>query len=573
MAKSIHFNIEAREGLKRGVDALANAVKVTLGPKGRNVVIGRKFGSPNITKDGVTVAKEIELENEIENMGAQMVKEVASKTADLAGDGTTTATVLAQSIVTTGLKNVAAGANPMDLKRGIEKAVIVTVDSLRKLSKEIGDDISKIEQVATISANNDTTIGKLIAEAMKKVGKDGVITVEEAKGTDTTVEVVEGMQFDRGYQSPYFVTNTEKMLADLEGAYILIFDKKVSGMKDLLPILEKVVQTGKPLVIISEEVEGEALATLVVNKIRGSLKIAAVKAPGFGDRRKEMLQDIAILTGGTVISEEQGRKLEDATIEDLGRAESITIDKDNTTIVGGAGDKEAIKGRISQLKAQIENTTSDYDREKLQERLAKLAGGVAVLYIGAASEVEMKEKKDRVDDALHATRAAVEEGIVPGGGIAYIRAIESLEKLKGENEDENTGIQIIKRALEEPLRQIIANAGGEGSIIVQKVKEGKDDFGYNARTEQYENLIKSGVIDPTKVSRVALENAASVASMILTTECALVDIKEKEAEHSHAPDMVFFKMIICKNKVTTNNYRLKGVDITIGGGEYKYGSK
>ncbi|NQW41982.1 MAG: chaperonin GroEL [Bacteroidetes bacterium] len=537
MAKSIHFNIEAREGLKRGVDALANAVKVTLGPKGRNVVIGRKFGSPNITKDGVTVAKEIELENEIENMGAQMVKEVASKTADLAGDGTTTATVLAQSIVTTGLKNVAAGANPMDLKRGIEKAVIVTVDSLRKLSKEIGDDISKIEQVATISANNDTTIGKLIAEAMKKVGKDGVITVEEAKGTDTTVEVVEGMQFDRGYQSPYFVTNTEKMLADLEGAYILIFDKKVSGMKDLLPILEKVVQTGKPLVIISEEVEGEALATLVVNKIRGSLKIAAVKAPGFGDRRKEMLQDIAILTGGTVISEEQGRKLEDATIEDLGRAESITIDKDNTTIVGGAGDKEAIKGRISQLKAQIENTTSDYDREKLQERLAKLAGGVAVLYIGAASEVEMKEKKDRVDDALHATRAAVEEGIVPGGGIAYIRAIESLEKLKGENEDENTGIQIIKRALEEPLRQIIANAGGEGSIIVQKVKEGKDDFGYNARTEQYENLIKSGVIDPTKVSRVALENAASVASMILTTECALVDIKEKEAGHSHAPDM------------------------------------
>lgn len=538
MAKSIHYNIEAREGLKRGVDALANAVKVTLGPKGRNVVIGRKFGSPNVTKDGVTVAKEIELENEIENMGAQMVKEVASKTADLAGDGTTTATVLAQSIVTTGIKNVAAGANPMDLKRGIEKAVVATVESLKKLSKEVGDDISKIEQVATISANNDNTIGKLIAEAMKKVGKDGVITVEEAKGTDTTVEVVEGMQFDRGYQSPYFVTNTEKMLADLESAYILIYDKKVSGMKDLLPILEKVVQTGKPLVIISEEVEGEALATLVVNKIRGSLKIAAVKAPGFGDRRKEMLQDIAILTGGTVISEEQGRKLEDATIEDLGRAESITIDKDNTTIVGGAGNKEAIKGRIAQIKAQIENTTSDYDREKLQERLAKLAGGVAVLYIGAASEVEMKEKKDRVDDALHATRAAVEEGIVPGGGIAYIRAIESLEKLKGENEDEQTGIQIVKRALEEPLRQIIANAGGEGSIIVQKVKEGKDDFGYNARTEQYENLIKSGVIDPTKVSRVALENAASVASMILTTECALVEIKEKEAPHSHgAPDM------------------------------------
>ncbi len=538
MAKSIHFNIEAREGLKRGVDALANAVKVTLGPKGRNVVIGRKFGSPIVTKDGVTVAKEIELENEIENMGAQMVKEVASKTADLAGDGTTTATVLAQSIVTTGLKNVAAGANPMDLKRGIEKAVIATVDSLKKLSKEIGDDINKIEQVATISANNDSTIGKLIAEAMKKVGKDGVITVEEAKGTDTTVEVVEGMQFDRGYQSPYFVTNTEKMEAELEGAYILIYDKKVSSMKDLLPILEKVVQTSKPLVIISEEVEGEALATLVVNKIRGSLKIAAVKAPGFGDRRKEMLQDIATLTGGTVISEEQGRKLDDVTMEDLGRADSISIDKDNTTIVGGAGNKEAITARINQIKAQIENTTSDYDREKLQERLAKLAGGVAVLYIGAASEVEMKEKKDRVDDALHATRAAVEEGIVPGGGIAYIRAITALDKLKGENEDENTGIQIVKRALEEPLRQIIANAGGEGSIIVQKVKEGKDDFGYNARTEQYENLIKSGVIDPTKVSRVALENAASVSSMILTTECALVDIKEKEAGHSHgAPDM------------------------------------
>ena len=538
MAKSIHFNIEAREGLKRGVDALANAVKVTLGPKGRNVVIGKKYGSPVITKDGVSVAKEIELENEIENMGAQMVKEVASKTADLAGDGTTTATVLAQSIVTTGLKNVAAGANPMDLKRGIDKAVLKTVESLKALSREIGDDNNKIEQVATISANNDSAIGKLIAEAMHKVGKDGVITVEEAKGTDTTVEVVEGMQFDRGYQSPYFVTNAEKMIADLESAYILIYDKKVSSMKDLLPILEKVVQTGKPLLIISEEVEGEALATLVVNKIRGSLKISAVKAPGFGDRRKEMLQDIAILTGGTVISEEQGRKLEDATMDDLGRAESITIDKDNTTIVGGAGNKEEIQGRIAQIKAQIENTTSDYDREKLQERLAKLAGGVAVLYIGAASEVEMKEKKDRVDDALHATRAAVEEGIVPGGGIAYIRAIESLDTLKSENEDEATGIVIVKRALEEPLRQIIANAGGEGSIIVQKVKEGKDDFGYNARTEQYENLIASGVIDPTKVSRVALENAASVAGMILTTECALVDIKEKEAAHSHgAPDM------------------------------------
>jgi len=538
MAKSIHFNIEAREGLKRGVDALANAVKVTLGPKGRNVVIGKKYGSPAITKDGVSVAKEIELEHEIENMGAQMVKEVASKTADLAGDGTTTATVLAQSIITTGLKNVAAGANPMDLKRGIDKAVAKTVESLRALSKEIGDDNKKIEQVATISANNDSAIGKLIAEAMKKVGKDGVITVEEAKGTDTTVDVVEGMQFDRGYQSPYFVTNAEKMVAEIESAYILIYDKKISSMKDLLPILEKVVQTGKPLLIISEEVEGEALATLVVNKIRGSLKISAVKAPGFGDRRKEMLQDIAILTGGTVISEEQGRKLEDVTMDDLGRAESITIDKDNTTIVGGAGDKAAIQARIAQIKAQIENTTSDYDREKLQERLAKLAGGVAVLYIGAASEVEMKEKKDRVDDALHATRAAVEEGIVPGGGIAYIRAVESLEKLASDNDDEATGISIVKRALEEPLRQIIANAGGEGSIIVQKVKEGKDDFGYNARTEVFENLIKSGVIDPTKVSRVALENAASVAGMILTTECALVEIKEKEAPHSHgAPDM------------------------------------
>ncbi len=538
MAKSIHFNIEAREGLKRGVDALANAVKVTLGPKGRNVVIGKKYGSPAITKDGVSVAKEIELENEIENMGAQMVKEVASKTADLAGDGTTTATVLAQSIITTGLKNVAAGANPMDLKRGIDKAVAKTVESLRALSKEIGDDNKKIEQVATISANNDSAIGKLIAEAMKKVGKDGVITVEEAKGTDTTVDVVEGMQFDRGYQSPYFVTNAEKMVAEIESAYILIYDKKISSMKDLLPILEKVVQTGKPLLIISEEVEGEALATLVVNKIRGSLKISAVKAPGFGDRRKEMLQDIAILTGGTVISEEQGRKLEDVTMDDLGRAESISIDKDNTTIVGGAGDKAAIQARIAQIKAQIDNTTSDYDREKLQERLAKLAGGVAVLYIGAASEVEMKEKKDRVDDALHATRAAVEEGIVPGGGIAYIRAVESLDKLSGDNDDEATGISIVKRALEEPLRQIIANAGGEGSIIVQKVKEGKDDFGYNARTEVYENLIKSGVIDPTKVSRVALENAASVAGMILTTECALVEIKEKEAPHSHgAPDM------------------------------------
>jgi chaperonin GroEL len=528
MAKDIKFNIEARDGLKKGVDALANAVKVTLGPKGRNVVIDKKFGSPQITKDGVTVAKEIELKDPLQNMGAQMLKEVASKTADIAGDGTTTATVLAQAIVNAGLKNVAAGANPIDLKRGIDKAVIATIEQLRKLSKEIGDDNNKIQQVASISANNDNEIGTLIAEAMKKVGKDGVITVEEAKGTDTTVDIVEGMQFDRGYLSPYFVTNTDKMEADLEDAMILIYDKKVSSMKDLLPVLEKVVQTGKPLVIISEEVEGEALATLVVNKIRGSLKIAAVKAPGFGDRRKEMLQDIAVLTGGTVISEEQGRKLEDASLADLGRAEKITITKDTTTIVNGAGEKAAIEARIKQIKAQIEATTSDYDKEKLQERLAKLAGGVAVLYIGAASEVEMKEKKDRVDDALHATRAAVEEGIVPGGGTSFIRAIAGLENLVGENEDENTGIQIIRRALEEPLRQIVTNAGMESSIIVQKVKEGKDDFGYNARTETYENLIKSGVIDPTKVSRVALENAASVASMILTTECSLVDIPEEK---------------------------------------------
>lgn len=528
MAKDIKFNIEARDGLKKGVDALANAVKVTLGPKGRNVVIDKKFGSPQITKDGVTVAKEIELKDPLQNMGAQMLKEVASKTADIAGDGTTTATVLAQAIVNAGLKNVAAGANPIDLKRGIDKAVIATVQQLRKLSKEIGDDNNKIQQVASISANNDNEIGTLIAEAMKKVGKDGVITVEEAKGTDTTVDIVEGMQFDRGYLSPYFVTNTDKMEADLEDAMILIYDKKVSSMKDLLPVLEKVVQTGKPLIIISEEVEGEALATLVVNKIRGSLKIAAVKAPGFGDRRKEMLQDIAVLTGGTVISEEQGRKLEDASLADLGRAEKVTITKDTTTIVNGAGEKTAIEARIKQIKAQIEATTSDYDKEKLQERLAKLAGGVAVLYIGAASEVEMKEKKDRVDDALHATRAAVEEGIVPGGGTSFIRAIAGLENLVGENEDENTGIQIIRRALEEPLRQIVTNAGMESSIIVQKVKEGKDDFGYNARTETYENLIKSGVIDPTKVSRVALENAASVASMILTTECSLVDIPEEK---------------------------------------------
>ena len=537
MAKKIDFNLSARDGLKRGVDALANAVKVTLGPKGRNVVIDKKFGAPHITKDGVTVAKEIELVDPVENMGAQMLKEVASKTADVAGDGTTTATVLAQAIVTGGLKNVAAGANPMELKRGIDKAVIAAVGKLNEMTQAVGDDNSKIEQVATISANNDSTIGKLIAEAMQKVGKDGVITVEEAKGTETTVDVVEGMQFDRGYLSPYFVTNTEKMEADLENAFVLIYDKKISSMKDLLPVLEKVVQTGKPLVIIAEDIDGEALATLVVNRIRGALKIAAVKAPGFGDRRKEMLQDLAILTGGSVISEEQGRKLDDATLEDLGRAEKITINKDNTTIVNGAGDSAAIAARVSQIKVQIENTTSDYDREKLQERLAKLSGGVAVLYIGAATEVEMKEKKDRVDDALHATRAAVEEGIVPGGGVSLIRAIAGLENLKGENEDENTGIQIVRRALEEPLRQIVANAGGEGSIVVQKVMEGKDDFGYNARTEKYEYLIAAGVIDPKKVSRVALENAASIASMILTTECVLSEIKEDEKGHSHGPDM------------------------------------
>jgi chaperonin GroEL len=533
MAKKIDFNVSARDGLKRGVDALANAVKVTLGPKGRNVVIDKKFGAPIITKDGVTVAKEIELVDPVENMGAQMVKEVASKTADIAGDGTTTATVLAQAIVTAGLKNVAAGANPMDLKRGIDKAVKTAVLKLNELAIPVGDDNSKIEQVATISANNDSAIGSLIAEAMKRVGKDGVITVEEAKGTETTVDVVEGMQFDRGYLSAYFVTNTEKMEAELEGAFILIYDKKISNMKDLLPILEKVVQTGKPLVIIAEDIEGEALATLVVNRIRGSLKIAAVKAPGFGDRRKEMLQDIAILTGGTVISEEQGRKLDDATIEDLGRAEKISINKDTTVIVNGAGAKENIQSRIHQIKVQIENTTSDYDSEKLQERLAKLSGGVAVLYIGAATEVEMKEKKDRVDDALHATRAAVEEGIVPGGGVSFIRAIAALADLKGLNEDENTGIQIVRRSLEEPLRQIVANAGGEGSIVVQRVMEGKDDFGYNARTDVYENLIAAGVVDPKKVSRVALENAASIGGMILTTECVISEIKEEEKGHSH----------------------------------------
>ena len=527
MAKEITFDVAARDKLKKGVDALANAVKVTLGPKGRNVILDKKFGAPMITKDGVSVAKEIELKDPIENMGAQMVKEVASKTADNAGDGTTTATVLAQAIVTSGLKNVAAGANPMDLKRGIDKAVAAVVENLHKISQEVGDDNEKIKQVATISANNDHTIGTLIAEAMAKVKKEGVITVEEAKGTETTVEIVEGMQFDRGYLSPYFVTNSEKMIADLENPLILIYDKKVSSMKDLLPILEKSAQSGRPLLIIAEDVEGEALATLVVNRLRGSLKVAAVKAPGFGDRRKAMLEDIAILTGGTVISEEQGRKLEDATLDDLGNCEKVTIDKDNTIIVNGAGEKKDIQARVKQIKAQMESTTSDYDREKLQERLAKLAGGVAVLYVGAATEVEMKEKKDRVDDALHATRAAVEEGIVPGGGVAYIRAVSALDKLKGDNADQDTGIAIVRRAVEEPLRQIVANAGGEGSVIVQKVREGKDDFGYNALTDVFENLYKAGVIDPTKVTRVALENAASIAGMLLTTEAVVSDIEEE----------------------------------------------
>jgi chaperonin GroEL len=535
MAKQILFDTKARDQLKKGVDQLANAVKVTLGPKGRNVVIDKKFGSPNVTKDGVSVAKEIELKDPIENMGAQMVKEVASKTADLAGDGTTTATVLAQAIVAGGLKNVAAGANPMDLKRGIDKAVSEVKENLKKQSEVVGDDFDKIGQVASISANNDEVIGTLIADAMKKVGKNGVITVEEAKGTETEVKTVEGMQFDRGYLSPYFVTNTEKMEADLESPYILICDKKISSMKELLPVLEQTAQTGKPLVIISEEVEGEALATLVVNKIRGSLKVAAVKAPGFGDRRKAMLQDIAILTGGVVVSEEQGRKLEDTIIDMLGTCEKITIDKENTVIVNGAGNAADIKGRVGQINAEIENSTSDYDKEKLQERLAKLSGGVAVLYIGAASEVEMKEKKDRVDDALAATRAAVEEGIVAGGGVAFVRAIESIAKLDGDNADEATGINIIRRALEEPLRQIVANAGGEGSVVIQNVKDGKKDYGYNARTDVYENLIGAGVIDPTKVSRVALENAASVASMLLTTECLIADIPEAEAPHSHGP--------------------------------------
>ena len=540
MAKQLFFDIEARNRMKKGVDTLANAVKVTLGPKGRNVVLEKKFGAPTVTKDGVTVAKEIELEDPIENMGAQMVKEVASKTADIAGDGTTTATVLAQSIISEGLKNVAAGANPMDLKRGIDKAVGAVVANLKTQSQNVGTDSKKIEQVATISANNDSNIGKLIAEAFGKVGKEGVITVEEAKGTDTTVDVVEGMQFDRGYISPYFVTNSEKMEAELQNPYILIYDKKISAMKDILHILEKVAQGGRPLLIIAEDLEGEALATLVVNKLRGTLKVAAVKAPGFGDRRKEMLQDIAILTKGLVISEEQGYKLENADLSYLGTASSVTIDKDNTTVVGGKGKKEDIVARVNQIKAQIEVTTSDYDKEKLQERLAKLSGGVAVLYVGAATEMEMKEKKDRVDDALHATRAAVEEGIVPGGGVSFIRAIDSLEKLKGANEDETTGIQIVKRAIEEPLRQIVVNSGIEGSIVVQKVKEGKADFGFNARTEVYENLYKAGVIDPTKVTRIALENAASIAGMLLTTECVIADRPKKEEPHVHgggAPGM------------------------------------
>ncbi|MGE5382776.1 MAG: chaperonin GroEL [Omnitrophica WOR_2 bacterium] len=537
MAKQIIYNTEAREELKKGVDALANAVKVTLGPKGRNVIIDKAYGAPVITKDGVTVAKEIELKEAVQNMGAQMVKEVASKTADIAGDGTTTATVLAQAMVTTGMKNVTAGANPMDLKRGIEKAVAAVIESLKKQSVNIQEGSEKITQVATISANNDFFIGEKIAEAMHKVKKEGVITIEEAKGIETTVKVVEGMQFDRGYISPYFITDTEKMEAVYENPYILIYDKKISTMKDFLPILEKTVQTGKPLVIISEDVDGEALATLVVNKIRGSLKIVAVKAPGFGDRRKEMLEDIATLTGGTVISEEKGYRLEDADLSYLGQAEKITVDKENTTIVSGRGTSESISARVNMIKSQIETTTSDYDREKLQERLAKLAGGVAVIYVGAASEVEMKEKKDRFDDALHATRAAIEEGIIAGGGVAYIRAIPTLDELKGDNEDEETGIAIVKRALEEPLRQIVANAGLEGSVIVQKVREGKDDFGFNARTEVYENLFQAGVIDPTKVARVALENAASIAGMLLTTECVLADIKEEKETPMPNPGM------------------------------------
>lgn len=528
MAKDIKFDLQARDGLKKGVDELANAVKVTLGPKGRNVVLGKSFGAPQVTKDGVTVAKDIELEDPVENMGAQMVKEVASKTNDLAGDGTTTATVLAQAIVREGLKNVAAGANPMDLKRGIDKAVSSVVDNLKSQSQIVGENSEKIKQVASISANNDNAIGVLIAEAFAKVGKEGVITVEEAKGTDTTVEVVEGMQFDRGFISPYFVTNTEKMTAELENPYILLHDKKISSLNDILPILEPIAQSGRPLLIIAEDVDSQALSTLVVNKLRGGLKVAAVKAPGFGDRRKEMLEDLAILTGSTVITEELGMKLDKTTLEMLGTAEKVTIDKDNTTLVNGSGDQAKIEGRVAQIKAQIETTTSEYDKEKLQERLAKLAGGVAVLYVGAASEVEMKEKKDRVDDALHATRAAIEEGIVAGGGVALVRSIPSLKEVKAENQDEETGILIVKRAIEEPLRQIVTNAGGEGSVVVAKVEEGSGDFGYNAKREVYENMLEAGIIDPTKVTRVALENAASVAGMLLTTDCVVTEIPKEE---------------------------------------------
>ena len=534
MAKEIKFDMESRDLLKKGVDALANAVKVTLGPKGRNVILSKTYGAPHITKDGVSVAKEIELECPFENMGAQLVKEVASKTNDDAGDGTTTATILAQSIIGVGLKNVTAGANPMDLKRGIDKAVKAVVTHIAGMAKEVGDDFQKIEHVAKISANGDENIGSLIAEAMRKVKKEGVITVEEAKGTDTEVKVVEGMQFDRGYISPYFVTNTEKMECQMENPYILLYDKKISVIKDILPLLEKSLQTGRPLLIIAEDIDSEALATLVVNRLRGGLKICAVKAPGFGDRRKAMLQDIAILTGATVISEETGFSLEAATIEMLGQAEKVTVDKDNTTIVNGMGDKGELEARVAQIRAQIENTKSDYDREKLQERLAKLAGGVAVLYVGAASEVEMKEKKDRVEDALSATRAAIEEGTVPGGGTAYIRAIDALESLKGETDDETTGIEIVKRAIEEPLRQIVANAGKEGAVVVQKVRDGKADFGYNARLDKYENLVASGVIDPAKVSRVALENAASIAGMFLTTECVVAEKKDDKADMNAA---------------------------------------
>ena len=537
MAKEIKFNIKAREELKKGVDALADAVKVTLGPKGRNVIIQKSFGAPHITKDGVSVAREVELEDQFQNMGAQLVKEVASKTGDDAGDGTTTATVLAQSIINVGLKNVAAGANPMDLMRGIDMAVAIVVESIKAQSREVGDDLKKIEDVARISANNDEAIGQLIAEAMRKVKKEGVITVDEAKGTETTVDIVEGMQFDRGYISPYFVTNTEKMEAEMDSPFILLYDKKISNLKDMLPILEATAQSGRPLLIVAEDVDNEALATLVVNRLRGSLKICAVKAPGFGDRRKEMLEDIAILTGGVVISEEKGMKLENATIEALGRAEKVTVNKENTTIVNGAGSSEAIASRVAQIKAQIEATKSDYDREKLQERLAKLAGGVAVLHIGAPSEVEMKEKKDRVDDALHATRAAIAEGIVPGGGVAYIRATEKLDGVKGANEDETTGILIVKRAIEEPLRQIVFNAGEEGSVIVNKVKEGTGDFGYNARTGAFEDLFAAGVIDPAKVTRVALENAASIAGMFLTTECVIADKKEDNPAPMPNPGM------------------------------------